>query len=151
MSDKEEKPTSDKKELEKISPNNDLLSEIQNIAPKINEQKALRLIQVVTTKFSGPIPPPSILKEYDDIVPGSAKKIMDSAHKQTNHRIIQEEKIVSSEISSSRIGQWMGFVIAIIILGLAAGFVYLGKDIWAFSIILSEAVGLVYIFHRKKN
>jgi uncharacterized membrane protein len=44
----------------------------------------------VSTSFSGPIPPPLILKQYDDLVPGAAARILAQAEQQTAHRIALE-------------------------------------------------------------
>lgn len=49
-----------------------------------------------TTSYSGPIPPPAMLKEYDDAVPGAASRILDLAERQADHRMDLEKKVLTS-------------------------------------------------------
>ncbi|HEY4500407.1 MAG TPA: DUF2335 domain-containing protein [Candidatus Paceibacterota bacterium] len=64
--------------------------------------------------FSGPLPPPEILKKYNDIVPGAAERIIKMAEDQSTHRKELEKKVIDSDISRSKWGQVLGFFIAII-------------------------------------
>lgn len=74
---------------------------------------------IAATSFSGPLPPPQILEEYDRIAPGSATRIIAMAEKQADHRRRLETQIVSSDIANSRVGLFCGLAIGIG--GLAAG------------------------------
>ncbi len=38
-------------------------------------------------EFSGPLPPPQVLGQYDEILPGAAERILRMAEKQQDHRI----------------------------------------------------------------
>src|SRR5690349_12341887 len=68
---------------------------------------------VAATSFSGPLPPPQILEEYDRIAPGSAGRIIAMAEKQADHRRRMETQIVSSDITNSRVGLICGLVIGL--------------------------------------
>lgn len=37
-------------------------------------------------EFSGPLPPPQILGQYDEVLPGAAERILRMAEKQQDHR-----------------------------------------------------------------
>jgi uncharacterized membrane protein len=89
----------------------------QSIAP--NERpKVARLVRVVSQRyFSGPLPPPEILAQYDDIVPGSAKLIFAMVEKQSAHRILLEDRTNKAQTEQSGRGQWMAFVVAMAFLG----------------------------------
>src|SRR5687768_13622143 len=63
----------------------ELLEQIERAASKGDMRLVQELIEVSTT-YSGPIPPPAILRGYEDIVPGSADRIMGWAESQTKHR-----------------------------------------------------------------
>ena len=57
--------------------------------------------------YRGPLPDPGTLREYDEVVPGCAKQIIDEWQSQTRHRHEQEAgstptSAASSEGSSSR-------------------------------------------------
>ena len=67
-------------------------------------------------EVSGPVPLPQLLKQYDEIVPGSAKRMMDQAEKQTAHRQRQETKALDSNIKNSNWGTRFGFVLGIVAL-----------------------------------
>ena len=66
------------------------------------------------SSFSGPLPPPEVLKKFDEVVPGSAERIIKLAEGQFAHRTELERKVIASDISSSKLGQILGFVIAIV-------------------------------------
>lgn len=66
------------------------------------------------SSFSGPLPPPEILKKFDEIVPGSAERIIKMAEGQFIHRTELERKVIESDIARSKWGQALGFIIAIV-------------------------------------
>jgi len=72
-----------------------------------------------STRFSGPIPPPAMLKEYDDLLPGAADRILKMAENQQSHRLVLEKEAVTSELFRSKLGMLCGFVVALA--GIGAG------------------------------
>lgn len=58
--------------------------------------------------FSGPLPPPAVLKNYDEALPGAAERIFALTEKEQSHRHQWENKALASEISYSRLGLWLG-------------------------------------------
>jgi uncharacterized membrane protein len=63
--------------------------------------------------FSGPLPPPEVLRKFDEVVPGAAERIIKMAEEQSAHRKDLERKVIDSDVSRSKWGQLLGFVIAI--------------------------------------
>ncbi len=63
--------------------------------------------------FSGPLPPPQILSEYERIVPGSAAKIIEMAVSQSEHRKSLEAKVIGSNVLNSKLGLWFGLIIGL--------------------------------------
>ncbi len=63
--------------------------------------------------FSGPLPHPDILRQFEQVAPGSAERIIKMAEDQSSHRRDLEKKVIESDISRSKWGQVLGFVIAI--------------------------------------
>ena len=53
---------------------------------KEKEQVRQVVAEVIRSEFSGPIPPPNIIKGYEEVLPGSADRILAMAEKQSNHR-----------------------------------------------------------------
>jgi len=45
-----------------------------------------RRVQYTTARFSGPLPHPSVLREYDGVVPGLSREIVDQWKGETAHR-----------------------------------------------------------------
>jgi uncharacterized membrane protein len=62
--------------------------------------------------FSGPLPPPALLKQYDDVAPGSAERIIKKFESQTEHRIKLESIVVWTGSIKELGGLVCGFTIA---------------------------------------
>lgn len=73
--------------------------------------------QITTTSYSGPVPPPTLLKEYNEIVPGGAERILSMAERQSAHRIDLESTVIKGESRRSWCGLWLGFVVSLAIIG----------------------------------
>jgi uncharacterized membrane protein len=67
-------------------------------------------------KSPGFLPPPGILESYELIVPGSVDKILEMARLEQEHRHNWEMKYLRQMAYSTRIGQLLGFALAIIII-----------------------------------
>ena len=66
--------------------------------------------RTVSQSYSGPVPPPAVLREYDQIVPGAAARILAQAEAQTQHRIKLEDKVTTSDICRSYWGLGIGAI-----------------------------------------
>ena len=63
--------------------------------------------------YSGPIPHPEIIKKYEEILPGSADRIIAMAEKQSTHRQEMEKIKVRSESRDSFLGVIFAFLLGI--------------------------------------
>lgn len=95
-----------------------------------------------TQSFSGPIPSPQHLEQYNNIIPDAAERILRMAESETMHRHEQDRIVVAANISnqsaqmalntyqakaifrSDAIGQLLGFAVCLCALG---GAVYLAS------------------------
>lgn len=68
--------------------------------------------------WSGPYPPPELLRGYEDVLPGSADRIISMAEKQQQHRQELEKTTVVGASKRAWWGLWLGFVISLVVLGL---------------------------------
>jgi uncharacterized membrane protein len=102
--------------------------------------------QQVTQSFSGPIPPPEILKAYDEIEPGTARRILAQAEMQTAHRIEIEKTSINSEIRRSNWGLVAGFVVAMASIVGGCLLVWAGHDVAGATIATGSVVALVGVF-----
>lgn len=82
----------------------------------------------ITKSFSGPLPPPEILREYDELVPGSAKTFIDTFSDQAHHRMDLEKTHLRSDRRRSWGGLIAGFVVAMTALCGGIWLVYMGHD-----------------------
>ncbi len=91
------------------------------LTPKeIDEQTRIRnnhskQLSIERQEFSGPLPPPEILKGYETILPGAAERILSMAENQANHRQIMEQKFLNANTRNSFIGLIFAFLIALAI------------------------------------
>lgn len=74
---------------------------------EVAQQSEPQLIQVEaptshSVSFEGPIPPPSLLREYNAIVPGAAERILALAENEGRHRQSLESKAVDANIEAQK-------------------------------------------------
>ena len=72
------------------------------------------LTMVVSQYFSGPLPPPDLLRQYDEIVPGFAQTIVGQFVDQGNHRREMERAVILSDVARANWGLALGFTLALI-------------------------------------
>jgi uncharacterized membrane protein len=70
-------------------------------------------VRVVSAYFSGPLPHPSTLAGYEDILPGCADRILTMAEQQIEHRRDIESRLVDAEIVTRQRGQACGLMVVI--------------------------------------
>ena len=81
------------------------------VEEKEKEQVRQVVAEVIRSEFSGPIPPPSIIKGYEEVLPGSADRILTMAEKQSNHRQEMEKRIIRTESRDSLLGILFAFML----------------------------------------
>ena len=105
----------------------------------------------LSSNFSGPVPPPSTLKAYNNVVPGLAERIIAQAESQTQHRMRIEEAVIKSDITRANWGLSLGFIVSMAFLG-GGIYLLLNNHDWAgTSVIVSGAVSLVSTFVYGSN
>jgi len=96
--------------------------------------------------WSGPLPPPQVLKDYNSIVPNAADRIIKMAEKQEDHRIAIESIVVDSNVRNEKFGVISGLVIGLSGLTCATICALYGHD-WVAAVIGgSTLVSLVSVF-----
>lgn len=74
--------------------------------------KGTRMISA--TSYQGPLPPPELFAQYEQILPGAADRILSMAERQSQHRQTKELKQVNAESRDSLLGIISAFIISII-------------------------------------
>ena len=95
---------------------------------------------------TGPLPPPSMLAEYDRIIPGAAERILNLAEQQTKHRIELEKSAIRSEISRSWTGLWMGLIVSLAAIGGGVLVAILASPTAGATIATASVVALASVF-----
>lgn len=107
--------------------------------------------EIRAASFQGPLPPPEILEQYNQIVPGLAARIVTMAEQQSAHRQDLERTVIRKDVELARRGQLMAFAIGVV--ALVGGFtlVALGRDAAGVTSILGAVGALagVFIFGKK--
>ena len=107
----------------------------------------------ITQEYHGPIPHPNIIKQFEEILPGSADRILKLSENEQKHRQNLEKKAVDHQIRIETLGLLFGFILALIII---AGGVYLlinDKSAKGFSLIIGGIAAIItpFIFSKKQN
>ena len=87
--------------------------------PGENPVASLSAHIAVQRTFSGPMPPPEQLRQYNEVLPGAAERMLALVEKQQAHRHALETKTVDSDVRRTNQGMWM--VLTVVILSPAAG------------------------------
>ena len=86
--------------------------------PKQDRPKLYRLLieqqKLEIKSYSGPIPSPGQLREFEAILPGLANRLVTMAENQSAHRIETEKFVVNSQQRQSGVGQYLGFIISVL-------------------------------------
>ena len=117
-------------------------------------------VAVLATSWTGPLPPPDILQQYDAVVPGAANRILMMAENLRQHRIDMMkaasdredkalslvDKTLSGDASRSKLGLWLGFVVVLVCIGTAAWLASTGKTVFGLVFFLTPLAGLAGVF-----
>ncbi len=103
-----------------------------------DQQAELVSVEHRVSSFSGPIPPPEVLAQYESISPGFASRIISMAEIQSSHRQELEKEsvrgITNDAIASRqerRWGQVIGGIVVIAAILAAVALGIWGKSAWA--------------------
>lgn len=115
----------------------------------VNELIARRVESSMT--YSGPIPHPQLLREFNDVIPNGADRIMTMAENQSGHRIKLEEKVVDANNRDSLLGVIFAGIIAILIVLGAIFLIYNNKNIQGFGLLIGTSVAYISVFLKSKS
>lgn len=79
------------------------------VGPEAAEAVKAVVVEAIKSEFSGPIPPPSIIKDYEEILPGAADRIISMAERQATHRQEMERRMIEAEARDSFLGILFAF------------------------------------------
>ena len=101
-------------------------------------------------QWSGPLPAPESLAKYDNIIPGSAERILVMAEKEQNHRHQTENKTAKRQYVLVIVSVIFAFVCVIALVGLVFYAIYKGSDNSALAAIITAIAAVAGIFGVRK-
>lgn len=102
----------------------DVLGELKKLDPE--DQKMIINELVISEHFTGPLPPPQYLHQYEQTLPGAAERIFAIAEKQQEHRQAMEKTGLKSVTRQTTRAQWMAFILTILFSVIATWMVVTG-------------------------
>ena len=89
-----------------------------------------KVVRTVSATYKAPLPPPSMLRDYENVVPGLADRIVQAFERETLHRhecarVLIDAEIKSDQVASTanykfkRSAQWFAFILGLV--GLLCG------------------------------
>ena len=134
--------------LEK-APNDPVAAEIAKRIGSLvpGQQKAQIVAQIVSLvkseSFSGPIAHPKHLREYEEICPGSADRIIHMAEESLEHERTVQSRALDADIRDMREGRWLGFAALCLLIVCAIVCGIMGNNILALAFLGAGALGAV--------
>ncbi|WP_375449857.1 DUF2335 domain-containing protein [uncultured Devosia sp.] len=95
---------------------------------------------------------PRHLAAYDDIVPGSAERIIAMAEKAQNHNITMQQQSLGAEIADQKRGMYLGAAILLILVvaAFSAGAIY-DNNVLAGLLLGAAVLNVVALFIRGRS
>jgi uncharacterized membrane protein len=90
---------------------------------------------VVSQQWSGPLPPPKALADFDLIIPGASERILGMVEAEQKHRISYESTALQAQMNDNKRRNWLGAGIAFLAISACVFTVYIGAH-WAVSVAL---------------
>ena len=116
------------------------------------EQLGSRLI-VTHAFFEGPLPPPAVLEHFERVAPGAAARILTFTEDEFRHRRSIEVTIVSANTRALGRGQWFGFLVMMVGMGLGAWLVRAGYQLIGFGSIVAPlaAAATLFVYAQRRE
>jgi len=120
---------------------------------KHKTQKNRTQIVQATKQWSAPLPPPEVLAEFNNAVPGAADRILQMAESQSSHRQKQENRVILSNVIQSYLGMIFAFILGTGAICGGIFLIYNNKDSSGLALIIADLVALVsaFIWGRKQQ
>lgn len=105
------------------------------------------------SSFSGPMPPPDLVAQYEELLPGAAKFFFSTLDRQTSHRLTIEARVIEANISHEKIGMWLAFLLAFLMIACGTFLIYADKDPQGLALIGGTLVTLcgVFVYSRSQE
>lgn len=121
-------------------------SPVDSPTKKRSQEVTVAKEEFQASSFRGPIPPPWILKGYEEVFPGCAERIVAMAEKQSSHRqMLEQERLIANNQTEHR-GQIFAFIIALTAILGGIYLISIGMNASGLTAIIAALVSLVGAF-----
>jgi len=101
----------------------------------------------ISTQFSGPLPPASMLREYDELVPGTAAALLEAHLAKESATTEALTRLTRAESTAVRVGTWGSVIVAVVGITMGLTLIALQQNLIAIAAlipgILAAITGLV--------
>lgn len=101
--------------------------------------------------MSGPIPHPTHLEAYNNIIPNGADRIMKMAENQAVHRQGLEKTVIDGDVRRANLGLHYAFLVTLVIFGCGTFLIYNGFAVSGWTIIGADAVFIITAFLKSSS
>ncbi|MBX9644638.1 MAG: DUF2335 domain-containing protein [Novosphingobium sp.] len=104
-------------------------------------------------RFSGPIAHPKHLRDYEEICPGAADRIISMAERSIQHAQDLQSQAMAGDIDDVRAGRAYGFWALMALIAAASGATYFDHEVIAGAFLGAGALGVIgqLIQGRRRN
>ena len=118
----------------------------QQSNPALERSQSVEIVST-TISWRGPLPPPAVLRQYDDVLPGSAERIMRTMEERANHRIQAEKAAVEAASKRAYLGLATGFIISLLMIAAGAYAIIWGNNPWlGVAVIAAQNLAFASLF-----
>jgi hypothetical protein len=84
----------------------------QLIVEQVTQEVSVEIERTVSNFYRGPMPPPTMMREFEEVLPGLAREIADASHAERKHRHAWENKALWNDIFVESGGLFLGWALA---------------------------------------
>ncbi len=129
--------------------------ELIEYIPEERRGEFIREYVLRVEQYSGPIPSPDRFARYEQMVPGSADRILTMVEQQHSHKIKIQELLVNAAIQHEKLGMWRGFILALAVIISGALVILSGFSVAGFAFVTGPAIAIAGVFlydrHSSRN
>jgi uncharacterized membrane protein len=103
-------------------------------------------LAAMAASWSGPLPPPAALEQFERASPGAADRILRMAEREEQHRHRLEQEMQRSDSKIRSRGQIMAFVLALMVIGGGVWLIDRGRNWEGLVAILAPVATLIGLF-----
>ena len=147
-----EKPGMEEKKILEPTNSSDLSHTSTSI---LNEPLAQQTVEqtLISAEWAGPLPPPIILKDFNEIIPNGADRIMSMIEKEQESRIDFQNNLLQAQVTDRNKTLWLAFIIALVSIAATILSLYLkAHPVVSFALASTTPISIVRtIFARRRK